>query len=385
MMALPLGRQGKVYLVKESAYGSEECLAAGNALRHLEIGFGSDPFNRVTSPEKKQSPGPATRFDRKKSAELSTLVALLRPSGTLNTLPEIDPVLEAGFGSLTNVTLSTTVEAAPTPATTGATVADAGELAAGDAVLVAIASRADSPFVRVLTDVTGDALTWAPALPSAPSAGDTIKGGITYKLTTDLAISLCIAHYLTNFRRELLGAGINELGIAFDANEEPRATASGPAKEQLTGTAQDEPASFTTVGGNPPSGLIGELLIDDEIYKFKSLEVTIGNGLKIRNQEYGVNGGTEIYRPGRREIGISLESFAETEATLYDLAEAGTNVKLLKQTGKTEGNIIAIYCPKAEFKVPETDDPDEESSWSFTATALETADGQNDELTLALM
>lgn len=384
-MALKLGRQGQVFLVKESGYGAEECLSSSHALRHIEIGFAADPFNRVTSPEKKQSPGPATRFDRKKTAELSTLVALLRPSGTLNTLPEGDPIYEAAFGDVTNVSLATTVEAAPAPAVTGATVASAGNLVAGDAVLIGIAGHPRTPFVRVLTDVTGAALTWAPALPSAPSAGDAVKGGITYKLTTDLAISLCIGHYLTAFRRELLGAGINELALAFDGNEEPRLTASGPASSQLTGTAQDAPASFTTVGGNPPSGLIGELQIGSEIYKFKNMEVTMSNGLAVRNQEYGVNAPSELYRSGRREIGLSLESFAETEGPLYDLAEAGTNVVVMKQTGKTEGNIIGIFAPKVEFKVPETDDPDEETSWSFSGTALESADGENDELTLALM
>lgn len=384
-MTIPIGRKGKIYLVTEDDYGVEQCLAAGNALRHIEVGFGFDPYNRVTSPEKKVSPGPVNRFDRKKSAELSTLAALLRPSGTLNTLPEIDPVLEAAFGSLTNVILDTTVEASPTPTTTTATVASAGTLAEGDAVLITVAGRDDSPYVRILTDVSSAALTWAPALPGAPSEGDALKGGITYKLTTDLAISLCIAHYLPGFRRELLGAGINELAMTFDANEEPRVTASGPAKEQLTGTTQDSPATFTAVGGNPPSGLIGELLIDGAPYLFKSLEVTVGNGLMVRNQEYGVNGGTEIYRNGRREITLALEAFAETEATLYDLAEAGTNVTLLKQTGRTEGNIVGVYAPIVEFKVPETDDPDEEVSWSFEGTALESADEENDELTLAVM
>ncbi|MCK5642355.1 MAG: hypothetical protein KAJ19_16225, partial [Gammaproteobacteria bacterium] len=172
--------------------------------------------------------------------------------------------------------------------------------------------------------------------------------------------------------------------MTFDANEEPQIAASGPAKEQLTGTTQDSPALFTTVGGNPPSGLIGELLIDGAAYLFKSLEVTIGNALAVRNQEYGVNGGTEPYRQGRREISLSLEAFAETEAALYDLAEAGTNVSLLKQTGRTEGNIVALYAPIVEFKVPETDDPEEEVNWAFEGVALESADEENDELTLVL-
>lgn len=383
-MAIPIGRKGQVYLKKEAEYGVEEALAAANALRHIEIGFAFDPFNRVTSPEKKQSPGPVNRFDRKKSAELSTLVSLLHPSGTLNTLPEIDPILEAAFGSKTNVTLATTVSASPSPTATGCTVASAGALAVGDAILIEVTGES-GPFVRILTAVATNALTWAPALPAAPTTGDDVKGGLTYKLTTDLAISLTIAHYLATFKRELLGAAINTLTLAFDPNEEPKATAAGPAKTQLTGTTQEQPASFTTVGGHPPPGHIGELLIDDTDYPFKGLEVEIANGVILRNQEYGVNDASAVYRQGRREIKLSLDAFAETEATLYDLTEAGTNVSVLKQTGKTEGNIIAVYAPEVEFKVGETDDPDEEVSWSFSGLALETVDGLNDELTLAIM
>lgn len=382
-MTIPIGRKGQVFLKKEAAYGDEETITATDALRHIEIAFGFNPYNRITSPEKKQSPGPVNRFDRKKTAELGNLVALMRPSGVLGTVPEIDPLLEAALGSITNrVADDTTLTATPT-VTTG-TVAAAGTLAKGDAILIGT-SHADSPFVRILTDVSGDDLTWAPALPAAPIAADTVKGGITYKLTTDLAISLTIAHYVGALKRELLGVGIDQLTIAIDANEEPRITAAGPAAEQLSGTTQAQPASFTSVGGNPPSGLVGELLIDDVTYLFKTLEVALTNALLVRNQEYGVNTPTEVYRQGRREITLSLEAFAETEATLYDKAEAGSNVTLLKQTGRTEGNIVALYCPRVEFTVPEQDDPDEEINWSFTGVALESADGENDEFSIAIM
>ena len=81
---------------------------------------------------------------------------------------------------------------------------------------------------------------------------------------------------------------------------------------------------------------------------------------------------------------MSLETYAETEADLYDLAEAGTNVALFRQNGRTEGNIVAVYAPRVEFKVPETGDEDEAVNWPFTGMALESADGQNDELTLIL-
>ncbi|KKK68086.1 hypothetical protein LCGC14_2947570, partial [marine sediment metagenome] len=260
-MSIPIGRKGQIFTKKESAFGTAVALTATEALRHIEVGFGFDPFNRVTSPEKKQTPGPAIRFDRKKTAELGSLVALLRPSAALNTLPEVDPILEAAIGSVVNVSLSTTVEAAPSPTATGATVASAGALAVGDAVAIEVTGQTDpiGPFIRILTVVATNALTWAPALPAAPATGDDVKGGITYKLTTDLAVSLTIAHYLDATRkRALLGAAIDSLTLTFDANEEPRVAAAGPAAEQITSTVAALPAAFTTVGGNPPSGLIGQ-------------------------------------------------------------------------------------------------------------------------------
>ncbi len=387
-MSIPIGRKGQIFLKKEAAFGTAEALTATEALRHIEVGFGFDPFNRVTSPEKKQTPGPVTRFDRKKTAELGSLVALLRPSAALNTLPEVDPILEAAFGSVVSVTLATTVEASPSPTATGATVASAGALAVGDAVAIEVTGQTDpiGPFIRILTAVATNALTWSPALPAAPATGDDVKGGITYKLTTDLAISLTIAHYLdANRKRALLGAAIDSLTLTFDGNEEPRVAAAGPAAEQITAAVAALPAAFTKVGGNPPSGLDGQVLVDGTKYLIKSFEASITNALMIRNQELGVNKGTEVYRQGRREITMALEAFAETEATLYDKAEAGTNVTILHQTGFTEGNIVVVYAPRVEFKVAEQDDADEEVTHSFTGLALESADGQNDELTIALM
>lgn len=380
-MAIQIGRRGRLYLKKEASYAVAETLAATNALRHIDLGFTFEGFNRVTSPEKKDSPGPVDRFDRQKTAELSTLVALLRPSGTLNTLPELDPILEAAMGAKTNVTLSTTVSATPAPTTTTATVASAGSLAVGDVIVI---DRNSVKYARFLTAVSGTALTWAPALPTAPITGEAVKGGVMYKLTTALAIGLTIAHYLPNFSRELNGAVIDSLALAFNANEEPRATASGPAAHHKT--AQAQPGAFTTVGGNPPSGLVGELLIDDTAYLFKSLEATLTNNLRLRNQEYGVSQATEVYRAGRREIGFTLEAFAgENPATLFDKTVSGTTHSLFKQTGRVEGKIVALYAPKVEWKVPAIDDPEEEVNWSFEGMALETADAKNDELRLGFV
>jgi len=380
-MALNLGRTGRVYVKKESAYADTGVtFSATDALRHVELGMEFQPFNRVPSPEKTSAAGLATRFDRRLSAALGSLNAVIRPSGTLNTLPEADEIFECAFGAKTNVTLATTFSGTPT--TTTGTVASAGTLAVGDGVLI---TRNSVKYVRVLTVVAGADLTWAPALPTAPTAGESLKGAVTYKCTTNLALSLAIAHYLANFKRLLLGVGADDLNMIFDANEEPRFELSGPAATQLSPTGVPaDPGTFTTVGTVVPSGMVGELLVNDTAYKFKHYEASLKNTLAVRNQEYGQAVATEVYRNGKREVMISFEAFVENQATLHDVAYAGTPVSILKQTGRTEGSIIACWSPKVDFDVPETDDPDEAVSWAFEGTALASAEGQNNELTLVL-
>lgn len=383
-MALQISRKGRVYTKAETTYGALATLAATNAMRHIDIKFDYDPYNRVNSPEKKTSPGQVTIFDRKMSAALSGLTGLVRPSAVLNTLPEADPVFKAAFGSITNVTLSTTIASAP--AVGGCTLTSGAGLAVGDGLLLIDGTTALKHVRRITAVNTGTGVvTWAPNLPNAPAGGSAVKAGISYKLTTDLALSVMFLHVLPNFRRELRGVGIDKFSLAFDANEEPRFTASGPAQQQLSDAAAiADPVTFTTVGGNPPSGLVGDLFIGNTAYLFKKFEMELSNSLAVRNQEYGVNAASEVYRQGRRQVTCKLDAFAETAATLYDLAKAGTTAGLFKQTGRTEGNIVAVALPKVDWKVPDTSDGDSEAEWSFSGVALESADALNDEAYLYL-
>lgn len=382
-MALNIGRQGQAYVKLESSYATDPTIAATNALRHINLQFSTDPFARVTSPEKKVGPGPFSRFDRRTQASLQTFEGILRPSAALNTLPEPDPILEAAFGAKTNETLSTTVSASPSPTTTVFTVADVGSLVVGDAVLINIASTGLN-HVRFVTGISTLELTVAPALPGAPAASDTVKGCITYSLTSALAKSLWISHYLTGFSRNLRGIGIDSLSLTFDGTEEARFSASGPAQRQVT-AAESQPAGFTIVPstGNPPTGMVGEFYLNDTVYLHKSLDIAIANGLALRNVEAGSNYATEVYRAARRAITLNLLAFVETEATLYDLTEAGTNCAIFRQNGRTEGNIVAVRAPNVEFKVGTTSDNEEATDWGFAGMALETTLDNNDELYLA--
>lgn len=385
MAAPKLGREGRIYTKLEAAYGTQQTLAAADVLRTIPgVDLSFDPFMRVPSPEKQSTPDDVNLFDRKKSASWS-LPFLLRPSGTLNTLPECTPVLESAFGSKTNVTLSTTVASGAT--TTGATVASAGALAKWDVVSIEVTATG-LRYLRILTNVSGAALTWAPALPSAPSVGDDVLGGITFKPTTGNALGLTIGHFGTNKDRASIGSGCETLALSAPENSEVTCTASGPAKQVLTSSTtpalQADPATITLVGGNPPTTNAGELRVGDTAFLIRSFEVNIANALTLRNQELGVNGATEIYRSGRRQVTFNFSAFAETPATAYVPAEAGTYVAIFALVGDTQGNRIGLYLPRVELKVPAFDDPDTETSWNFSGRALASAVGQNDSIFLAI-
>lgn len=384
-MSLQIGRQGQLYPIKEVTQGTTPAIAAGNACRHKSIIFNFDNKNRRTIVEKKQSPWTvaANRTDGRKSGDWK-YEGLLRPSGTLNTLPEVDPFLEAALGSKTNVVLNTTVTGGTT---TGGTLASAAGLVKWDGVLITCPDG--KKRLRFLTTAAVGAI-WAPALPAgqAPSNGAAVKGVPTYKLTAGNIITLSLCHYLkkidatSGLKRAANLAAADDLTLSFDANDDPMLSVGGPCKEVVDPPAQ--PGGFTMIGSQPPSGITGDLQIGAVALPFLKLSFTLKNGLWLRNDEYGVSAASEAFRKDRAELSVGISCRAEDEPTLYDLTEAGTNVTMFSQTGYVEGNAIAAYCPTVEFKVPGTDDPDDLVIWDFKGMALESADNQNDVFILAI-
>lgn len=376
------GRKGQLYVAAESAYGTPPVLAATHALRHLDFRSSFNPLARVNSPAKKISPGVVSRFDRRGSAG-ATLEALLYPSGTLNTVAEADALLEHGMGSKSNITLSTTVEAAPAPTVTSCTVASAVGLAKHQAIQLTVSGVT---YIRFLTNVSGAALTWAPALPGAPAAASAVKGCCTYRLASALAQSLCLAHYPstdTTLSRIVKGAVVERIGLAFAQNEEPKLSVTFKAKTQTTAPAK--PAAFTTVGTqNPPSGLVGELYVGAAAYKFIKLDLEIQTGVMLRDNSYGFSSPESILMTGRRIVTLGLDALVADESVIFDNAESGTRLAIFKQTGFTQGNIVAVYAPQVDFEVPSQDDSDEIPTWPFRGVCCESADEQNDEVMIAL-
>src|SRR3972149_2401676 len=136
-----LGRVGRVYVAAEGAatYGTAPGFAATDAVRHLNVALNRKLRNRVNAPTRHVHPSQVYRRTRRGTAAWS-LSGEFFPAGVLNPLPDHSDILEHGIGTKTNITLSTTVSAAPAPTTTVFTVAAVTALAGGDAVLVSIAA-----------------------------------------------------------------------------------------------------------------------------------------------------------------------------------------------------------------------------------------------------
>jgi hypothetical protein len=383
------GRQGQAYAKKEATFGTVPSLAATNAFRHRSLTFaGSDNKNKRAIVERQQSPFTlSTQMTDQRTTAAYNAQAVLRPSGTLNTLPELDPFFECGFGTKINTVLATTI--ASGAAVGGATLTSAAGLAVGGGLLIVCPDG--KPRLRRITAVnTGTGVTtWAPNLPAIPSVGAAVKAALVYKFTQQNLLSLAIAHYLKNndgsagMSRCISGAHVDKMAISFDANDDPMFTASGAGKLLDASTAPAQPGGFTMVGSQPPSGIIGELVVANTVTKFMKAGFDITNALKLRADSYGFSSAEETYRAGLGDIGVSLDMRAETQ-TLYDLAVAGTNTSIAVQSGYTEGNIIGVFAPNVIFPVPDTDDADEEVNFPFKGKALESSDGALDALVLML-
>lgn len=374
-----IGRTGQCYSKAESSYGVAPVFASSDAIRHLMVKLDANPRNRVNAPDRYLHPSLLTRRTRRTTATWE-MGGILFPSGTLNTAPDIDDILQAALGGLDNTTLATTFSGSPT-ATTG-TVASATGLAAGKAVRITIASGGNAGvYVRWLTSGTvGTALVWAPALPGAPASGDALTGCLTYQLATSLPNALTVAHYLQSFSFESHGCVADMLKLTFDANDEARWDVSGPAAERIR-NAQALPGAFTTVGSAPPSGLALTLRVGAAAFEILKLEADIANGMVLDNVAAGTSKAQNFYRDKQRAVTLAVDAMYSSDVTLLGAAEATTDQALLAQCGNVAGNIIAMYCPAVEFDVPTDPDVDGTMQLSFKGTAKGISG--NDEFSLA--
>jgi hypothetical protein len=381
-----IGRLGQVYVKEESTYGTAPTFAATDAFRHLNIGLPFNPRSLTESPERHTDPSQRVLYTRRAQASFD-LKGQLYPSGTLNTLPEAAALLKNSMGAApSNITLATTFSGTPT--TTGGTIGSATGLVIGQAVEINIAAGPNAgTYLRWLT-TAGTSPVWAPALPAAPVAGDTLKGVVTWALGTNLPASLDIAHYPQTpsawYTREQLGCALDKLVLSFDSNLEPMINVSGPAKGWAS-APQAQPGAFTTVGSEAgiPSGLTGYFNYGATLYQIEKMELTVENGMDLQNTALGTSSAVAMFRKTKRKVTVKINAKVSDDLTLWTPSISQASGALHLQIGNASGFIWGMYCPASTIlNPPDTPDADETNNWDFELRALSPS-AANAELYLA--
>lgn len=340
----------QAFVVEETAYGETVVTpAATDGFRHQELLL--DKKNqREPSPEKRGTPDRSQSLPRRAASTWELGAAFWEPSGVLGTQSYLSPFLRNGMGVRTLPALATTVNAAPSPTTTGCTLISATGLAVGDTMIFDVASGARREITRIKTiatlAVTYDALSVAPDVPGAAVSG------VNYALASLHPSSLRIFKFHTagGFQEAVNGAIVNRMELTFDGSREVGIVLGGPSADRVR-TGFSQPASFTTVG-TPASGLVGNLHVDGTAFLVLSAVVTIENNSELRNTELGTSLASGIINHSDfRNVTVSVMFYLE-DLNLLAKAETITKAVLRLVVGNANGLMVGMVMPDVEFEIP---------------------------------
>jgi hypothetical protein len=251
--AYAVGYRELIFLSKEGAatYGTIVHPVATDAIQFI-TGTLTHKQDRVDRTDKTTSRTFRGRISHRVSASWSVNLYNL-PSGTSGVAPDVTDALEFGFGAI-KVVPDTLTTGVPTTTSLPITAAAGGNYAIGDAIgWVNALGELEATFV---TAVVVDTLTVDPPLSSAPAAGATLKGSVTYKPANVLG-SLTLTRILDNYEDVYPGCIVNTMQFVFPGTAEATITIGGDASTSYSSgssTLANSPligdATFTVATGD---------------------------------------------------------------------------------------------------------------------------------------
>jgi hypothetical protein len=216
---------------------------------------------------------------------------------------------------------------------------------------------------------------------SAVGAGATTGPTMTYSPDTEL-VSATIYDYwspATAVQRIVTGAAVNQARI----------TANGDYQEfQFSGVAADliDSASFAVTQGGlsafpaEPAAVAGQYTIVPgylgqvwmgaaplQFFTLTSAQVTLNNGLDLRNREFGSDLARAI-APGSRSVSIDFSVFQQDDSQtqqLYQAARQRSPMSVMLQLGEQQGQLFGVYMQSVALEVPGFDESQNRVQWRF--------------------
>lgn len=387
-MTIENGLLEQAYVDEEASYNptSVAALAAGDGIRHLELTL-TKKNNSEVSPEKRGTPDASQSLPRRITQGFDLSSIMWEPSGTLGTPSNVSKLIDGGMGAMHTIAtgLDTTVNAAPAPTTSSATLISATGLAVGDLMVFTVGTGARREVTKILT-LVGLAVTFYP-LTAAPDSPGQATAGITFSFTNNITKSYAIYKYYNagGFAQATYGSVVTRIQAIFDGTREVGLSIQGPAGRYADtspggGTVQAKPGSHTTIGA-PASGMVGNFNVGNAAFPVISVTLTIENAIELRNKELGTSTATGIAgRTAIRNVTATITFYLEN-LLLLGMAHTKTTGVLRLLISQTNGQMIGVVLPKVEFEVP--DIGNEIGPKEVTIEGMGYAVSGNDAVTLA--
>jgi hypothetical protein len=363
-----LAREYELAVQREATYGaSPGALAGADFFKHTSLPLVGREIERYYR-DRDRDNGQASVLSVQKGREKSKLSieADLIPSGnaTTPTEPDVDLLIESGFGSKHKATAHTVTIAGSVGVALNVAVGGgaASGLAAKDFIAVDVDGLGGYE-VRQVVSVAGDVITIDRAFTTDPAAARTVKVGTTYKLLSTALLSCYLWRFNNdNLRYAVPGVCIQELEIALNYAEGTpvgKIKFSAEGRQQVTAsTTRPTPAT----AGQPLVPTVGKLWIGAVKLNMINAAFTLNNGIELRSRESDALTPNGLKRTGnnsRYSCKQTIEFYAFDTApntkTYYDAAPSLGGLDVLVQHGVTPGSIVAWRTPHYVPDIEETE------------------------------
>jgi hypothetical protein len=364
--------ENRFYAAVEPAYGTVASITSANRLPAVKLTMRQqlERYQRKDKTGSRTFAGVPAGMRRRTSFEMQTYLTGWTDQ---SQAPGYGPLFQAALGS--SGTLFSGGALASNSDGRSLSFVGAHGLSVGQAV----GFGGEIRFVAALVD-NQTAMLNAP-FTVQPSAGSPMAATMTYRPATELP-SVSVFDYwspATAVQRVLSGAAVDKLKISVNGDFH-EFTFSGLAADVVDsssfGSGQGQLQAF------PPEpvlaafdysivpGHLGQVWMGnapDQLFTLTSAELTLENGVALRNKEFG----SELPRGmagGVRTASLDFSLFEQNDSAtsaLYQAARSQSPISVMFQLGQNEGQLFGAYFKSVIPEVPQFDDSDTRLQWSF--------------------
>ena len=273
-----------------------------------------------------------------------------------------DPQSSAG-GSLSSASGTTLVFAAAHGLALGQAVSYGGEIRFVAAIVDAQTVQLNAPFSSAVgpTGTTGPTATYSPSTE--------LKSATFYDYwSPGTAVHRVISGAAVNQTRIIANGDYQEFqfsGVAADLIDSSSFEATQAGLSAFPAEPAAAAGQYTVVPGHLGQVWMGAA--PTQFFTLTSAQVTVNNGLDLRNREFG----SELARaiaPGPRSVSVDFSVFQQDDQQtqqLYQAARQRSPMSVMLQLGEQQGQLLGVYLKSVALEVPGFDDSQTRLQWRF--------------------